>query len=362
MSTDVPASSTIDEEKDFSLLAIMTLILRHRWLFIRLPLLCGLIAAVITLAMKHTWTSRAAFVGKASSLQSPLAGIASQFGVKVPGSQSEFSPAFYVELVQSPTTLGPLVDSVPDWVPTASGVTSIEALYRARGRTPALKRQSAIEKLGKNISVSSERETGIVRVAVRARDAKAAAAITAAIVDKVSAFHMQSRRLSATQERQFVEERLRDAQAEQRRAEDALRNFLERNVTFGRSQQLIFENQRLEREVSMRQEVVTTLTQSYEQARIDEVRNLPVINIVESPTVAAKADPRRTVTHTLLGITLGLCLALLIAVLREVMRRDELRERDLAAEYRDLAAESRAELRSPSRVIGNILGRTRAAR
>ena len=45
----------------------------------------------------------------------------------------------------------------------------------------------------------------------------------------------------------------------------------------------IFGHDRLERQVSVRQELVTAMAQAYEQARVDEVRNAPVITVIDQP-------------------------------------------------------------------------------
>src|SRR5262249_435769 len=71
-----------------------------------------------------------------------------------------------------------------------------------------------------------------------------------------------------------------------------------------------------DREVSMRQAVYTTLVQSYEAARIDEVRNTPVITVMEPPDVPAKADPRLALLKSLLAGIVGLGLGAFFAAMR----------------------------------------------
>jgi uncharacterized protein involved in exopolysaccharide biosynthesis len=343
-------------DSDFSLLAFSTLVLRHRWLFIRLPLLCGLILGVWALTRPRTYTASASFAGKASSTQSPLSGLASQFGIKVGGGESGYSPQFYAALVTSTATIGPLVDSARPWVPTRNGLKSIAALYKTKRKTPDAIREEAIGKFRGHVGVNSSRETGIINVTVSSPDPLASAALTNALVNTVSDFYLRTRQSGASAERKFVEGRLAEAKTDLRQAEDALRYFLERNRSFSNSPQLQFENHRLERDVQMRQEVVTTLAQSYEQARVDEVRNLPGINIIETPRVPTMPDARRTIMRTLTGVSLGLCLALLIGVLREVFRRDEQREAELSVEYERLKRQTRDEMKHPGTLLSRILG------
>jgi len=90
-----------------------------------------------------------------------------------------------------------------------------------------------------------------------------------------------TRQSQAAAERGFTEERMAEAQEELRAAENELQRFLQNNRQFQNSPELVFQHDRLQRRVAMRQQVYTSLVQSYEQARIDEVPNTPVITVVE---------------------------------------------------------------------------------
>ena len=96
-----------------------------------------------------------------------------------------------------------------------------------------------------------------------------------------------------------------------------MQDFMQRNRDWRNSPQLVFTHDRLDREVSMRQAVYTTLVQSYEAARIDEVRNTPVITVMEPPDVPAKPDPRLALLKSLLAGIVGLALGAFFAAVRQ---------------------------------------------
>ena len=80
---------------------------------------------------------------------------------------------------------------------------------------------------------------------------------------------------------------------------------------------LEFEYSRLNREVMLRQEVYQTLTKAYEEARIAEVRDTPVLTVIDSAIAPVKASgPRRilgSVVALIVGTALGVGLAYLAA-------------------------------------------------
>src|SRR2546428_650042 len=95
----------------------------------------------------------------------------------------------------------------------------------------------------------------------------------------VNTFNLERRQSRAAQEKRFVETRRTEARDELQVAEDRLKSFLERNRDYRNSPQLVFDQERLAREVALRQQLLTSLSQAYEQARIDEVRDTPVITV-----------------------------------------------------------------------------------
>jgi len=76
-----------------------------------------------------------------------------------------------------------------------------------------------------------------------------------------------------------------------------------------------------EREVMLRQSVLTTLVQSYEQARIAEVRDTPVITVLEKPFLPPGPDERRLVLSAALGIVLGGMAGIVLVFLIEAFCR-----------------------------------------
>ena len=75
-------------------------------------------------------------------------------------------------------------------------------------------------------------------------------------------------------------------------AENRLAGFLKVNRDYQNAPDLRFQYDRLNREVSIQQQLFVSLAQSFEQAKIDEVRDTPVISVVEAPEVPARPDSR----------------------------------------------------------------------
>ncbi len=158
-----------------------------------------------------------------------------------------------------------------------------------------------------------------------------------------------TRQGQAAAERKFVERRLAAAGSDLRAAEDRLQNFLQTNREFARSSELSFQRERLQRDVNLQQQVFTSLTQSLEEVRIREVRDTPVITIVEPPSVKSIPESRRPVPYTVLGLFMGAFVGALLAFTSDAVKR---RRKDGDIEAEEFAG-------TLGQVKGEMLGRVR---
>jgi uncharacterized protein involved in exopolysaccharide biosynthesis len=167
------------------------------------------------------------------------------------------------------------------------------------------------------------------------------AALGDAVVAEVNRFNNAIRRSQASAEREHVEGQLELARTELRVAEAELRGFLEANRQWQNSPELRFEHDRLQREVLMRQELYTSLNQAFQQARISEVRNTPVINVIQEPFEPALPESRGLLLKLALGLVLGGMLGLFVGLLRHAGAPDREEDREAWREVREFVDDVR---------------------
>ena len=81
--------------------------------------------------------------------------------------------------------------------------------------------------------------------------------------------------------RAFIEERLRYSKNELSKSEEELKEFSEKNPFAVDTPELQLQRGRLLRNMEVNQQVYITLRQQYEMARINELKEIPVINILD---------------------------------------------------------------------------------
>lgn len=343
-----------DRDDELSLVRMATFLLRYRWLLIGLPLAAMLIAIILNMSRPRTYTSTATFTPQSSSARTAeLMGLATQFGISLGSAANpNESPAFYATLVRSRAILGPVAGMRFTTVlegEERSG--TIADLYDLNGRTPAHRHERARRELEKAVSAGVARETGVVTLQVAARSPVLARQIADSILARVNQFNVQQRQSQARAEREFVGARLAEVERELLRAETRLEEFLQRNRRYESSPDLMFQRERLDRAVQAQQQLRLSLQQNNEQARIEEVRDLPVITVIEPPEVPVRGDSRRTLGRAILVGIAALVTALLIAFIRQALRDAEQDPRGSFALYAELRRRFSHELRHPLRAL-----------
>ncbi len=295
----------------------LVLAVRHR-LLVAVLLSVGLTAAVL-LSFGREWQSSSSFSPKASKGSAGnLSGIAAQFGLAVPAGEATQSPAFYADLLTSKELLSTIVEAnyvIVDGRDTVRGTLS--DILHAKGANEALRREDALRALSGNVVAVPAAKTGVVRLTVTADFPDLAYQINRNLLQQLDSFNLIRRQSQAATERRFAGDRVGDARKGLAQSEERLESFLQRNREYRNESSLGFERERLNRDVNMQQQVYTSLVLAFEQARLDEVRDTPLLTVIEHPSVPVLPKSRRLAVK----LVVAAFLAALIVVLMEGLRR-----------------------------------------
>lgn len=275
------------------------------------------VAALIIFLLPRSYSSETSFTPQGRKLPSNLSGIAAQFGVNIPAGDASESPQFYADLLTSREVLAAAVVEPLRGESPATKVTLL-SLYGGTDRDEARRRDDAIRRLKTMLTVSVSAQTGVVHLVVKAEQPLLANDLARELLSLVNNFNLQRRRSRASSEREFLERRSRDVERELRQAEDRLQNFLQGNRSPNtNAPSLRFQEERLTRDERMEAQLYSSVMQAYEQAKLEEVRDTPVITIVEDPEVAARPDSRHVALKLAVALVLGTLIGMVATFLRE---------------------------------------------
>jgi uncharacterized protein involved in exopolysaccharide biosynthesis len=309
----VEPTSPAVTDRELSLTELVARLLRRPRLVFGLPIGLGLLG-LLYFQYFGSYAAQSTFAPDQSlSNISRLTALASQFGVNLPvgASGQGQSVDFYKQLLQSPALLSAVAFQTyrfPGKGATDTITGTLLDLYGVTGETRDERTAGIVKVLQGRISVVAGVRANTVSLSVKAPYPELAKMINRRMLDFLNDFNLRARQTKASTEREFVERRLAQAQLELHAAEDSMQQFLQLNRTYQSSPRLTFEAARLQRRVDLHQQVYVTLAQAYEQARIEEVRNTPVITVINDPELYA-TRARSPVMMGFLAFIVGLMLA-----------------------------------------------------
>lgn len=360
-SADAAAGREHGEEPTLSLVGFATALLRRRRIVTRVSLFTVLAALASGFLRPALYTAESTFIphgGRQGA--SELADLAARLGFTVPGTEDE-PISFYLDLLSSRELLRAAAateyrfaahENSPD---TIAG--TLAEIYEIDAPDEERRLRAAAARLKDDAVVEINPASGVVKISVSAPWPALAEQINRRLLDLVNEFNVERRQSRAAAERRFVEARLAEAQRELRAAEEEAERFFEQNRRFLDSPQLRFEAARYERRISLHQQVYTTLATAYETARIEEVRNTPVITVVDGPEGSARFRGRGLILRGVLGAILGVSLATGLVLISDGLARQRQANPQLFSEFETLARDAAGAL-APSRWMRRLRERT----
>ncbi|MFC1540360.1 hypothetical protein ACFL41_02575 [Gemmatimonadota bacterium] len=341
-----------------SLHEYLILLFYYRRIMVLVPVAILTLVLILTFLSPRTYTSEASFVPQsAEEGQSITAGLAAQLGFSMFTGVTGHSPEFYVELITSRSIMTSVVESRFTVIQDGREIVgSIIEFLEITGDLHGENTENALVELDQMIATSLARDTGVVTVSISSQWPDLSLQVNDLILQLLNEFNLETRQLQASAERKFIEGRLVIVQDSLRTSEDALLTFLQQNRRYEDSHELTFIHDRLQRTVLMRQQVFTTLMQAYEQARIDEVRDTPVITVIDDPNLPILPDSRNVALRTILSLLLGIIFSLSYIVGTEMVRGNHLTDQNMQEKFDRLKRETCSDLRKPWRLFKTSAG------
>ena len=239
-----------------------------------------------------------------------LLGLAGQVGLSL---GQGASPQFYVSVLQSRNLQERVLQA--HYPLGVDGARMTLARYWTGTDQPAPRKlEAARNRLQQHVSAEADPRTGIVTYTVEGPTPSTAQLMADTALAALNDIVISIRARKASEERKFLEARWQVVGDSLRGQEQRMRTFLEANRTVD-APRLELERARLARSVDQILTVYGDVARQLEQARFEEVRNTPVVAVLDAPErPVRRSSPRRTLL-ALTAAAVGLALAMLLTLL-----------------------------------------------
>ena len=268
---------------------------------IRWAIAAGFSTAILSLFMPNYYKSEARLLPVESrGLSGSLGGLATAaaaFGVSVPG--GEGNDANFVDVLNSRWLREQLLKSEFQY-PIRGWRFGRERLQKSTlyAYMDAQNMDRAVGKLGDILSVSRDLKSKLIVFTAETKSPELSMQVVQRAIKLLEAFLQEQGRTRGGAKATFAEARLTDARKDMARAEEDLQRFIEGNRNYMSSSEpsVRLKGAGLEAELRLRQQLVTTLALSREQALMEEKDDVPILNVLDPGNLPIdKSRPSRSV-------------------------------------------------------------------
>jgi uncharacterized protein involved in exopolysaccharide biosynthesis len=313
----------------------LVLLRGRRWLLVG-GLVGGALGIGVGLSTTRQYRTTATILPEGSDANmSGLAAAASQFGLRVPSGGSAWTPAVYNRMLQTIAFYRSIADDTLSVGEGSGARMALVDLLKIEGATPQIRLEKAQRRLATLVTARELKAVGSVEIAVSTEWPRVSLALANSIVEQLETMALSTRQGQASAERRFIDTRVAEALRGMRDAEQRLVAFNERN-RIATAPSLMLSRERLQRDLSIRTQVYTTLLQSQEELRVREARDTPMLTVLERPALAVLPESRRTALKGAIGGMAGGLVTLLWLLARALLTRAREEAREEGSEFFDL--------------------------
>lgn len=321
---DVTHPAAPKQAVESNVVRLLGVLVRGRWPLVLLPI-AAFVACFVLTRWRMTYSAETILRPQNTAQgTNRIGGLAAQFGVALPGVALGDPVRFQASVLQSRGVLGPVVVA-PYAVAKAFGSTdstrgTLLDLLDIRGRTTEDRELRGMERLKTMMWLQADPVTGLITLRVTTRWPELSLAVTQKLIEALNVSNRVRQQSAAETEARFAGDRLTVERAALDTAETRVERFLKENREYRNSPALVLQYDRLQRRIDLTQQVVVSLAQSYEQARIDAARDIPIVSVVDAPDGSVK-EAGRPVRDGVVWALVGLALVTLVLLARDAIER-----------------------------------------
>jgi len=311
---------------DIDLSRLIARVLRQKNIVIVTTIISVVVAIVYLNIADKFYETTTKFVYQSSTKQTGnLSALAALAGVSLGSGNSDDGSAYMEDIIKSKDFLSLFTDK--EWLiadtnrvaDTLKPIT-LENLWEIELDTSISNREQYLQEIiigkmlkYKYIKYEQDKKTGIISLITQFEDAKLSYDINVAMFEELNNTLLHKMHFKAAENRKFIEERLEEVKSDLRRAEEILLRFQQQNRSWN-DPSIKLQESRLMREVTINQELALQIQKQYELAKIEEARDMPLLDVIESPRRALGHFKPRLKIVLAIGFAGGMILGLLFAL------------------------------------------------
>jgi len=286
-----------------------------------------------------------------------FAGLASQFGVNLPSSEQAdlSSPHILPDLLQS-RTFGEKLLKKKFYTEKFNSELSLEKILND-GKTNLQRERlasNALSELRKMISFNQNSQSAFSTIFVKTNEPIFSKQLAEAILIELELLNRFFKSQTVSEKLSFIENRIESVSDDLENSEKLLKEFNERNRQVS-SPSLKLEQNRLNQDLEIHKSIFLTLKQQYELAKIEEIQESSILQILDQPQLPLIPANRNIKIGIILSAFFGIALGIAVAFIRSYIDNNDIDERRKIRRVRSFLKKKSKELFLDTRFSGTIV-------
>ena len=172
-------------------------------------------------------------------------------------------------------------------------------------------------------NIHRDKKTGVITVRVRTEYPQLSQQMLQACLTELEDFNLNKRRSQGKVNAVYLARQLDKKMAELQKAEVLLQQFqrVNRDWAITSDPEILTELTRMQRDVEIRSKTYLFLTQEYEVAKLDAQKDIPIVRILDQPSLPTKkVAPKRALTVAVATV-MAFIFSVMAVIIGEVFRR-----------------------------------------
>jgi len=278
----------------------------------------------------QSWATVLLPENKAGSLGA-IAGFASQFGVNVPTDASAdlSSPSLFPELLGSRIFAEKILDK-KFYTEEFGKELSLLAILTHGDEPPKVEKNTlvtqALASLKGILKFEQDSPSTFSVITVTVTEPLFAKNLADVVLAELESLNRYFKSQTVNEKTAFIDQRITSVEGDLETSEQALKAFNEQNRQIS-SPALQLEQERLARDVEIQKGIYLTLKQQLELAKIEEVQETSVVQILDRPQIALGPSNKRLKLMVFLAGVLGIGLGIILGFVRSYLDNNDMEER-----------------------------------
>jgi uncharacterized protein involved in exopolysaccharide biosynthesis len=318
------------EENDIDLSRLVARILHHKIMAVVIAAITFSGAFAYLKVAPKFYETTTKFVYQSSSKQGGnLAALAAIAGK----SSSKEEDAYMEDIIKSRDFLSQFTNRI--WLVSDTSITAdtlepitLEDFWKIKIDSSANDRENLLQAIivgkilkYKYIKYEQDKKTGVTSLTTQFEDPKLSYYFNMAMFEELNNTLLNKMHFKASENRKFIEERLIEVKSDLRSSEEILLRFRQQNRSWN-DPSIQLQESRLLREVTLNQELALQLQKQYELAKIEEAKDMPLLDVIESPRRALGHSKPKKKMVLALGLAGGIALGLMVALAFDLWRTE----------------------------------------